>query len=136
MTTRDRRARGLRGPLAPRAVPLVHSRTAAFDAEVVQALERLQARLPELAECELVVAEVPPGPLRDGSPDPVPLGSATQARTGTPACLTVYRKPIELRTRPGGLRSDLIADVVVELVAELLGITPHEVDHDYVQHGA
>lgn len=135
MRTRDRRARGLRGPLAPRAVPLSRSRAAAFDDDVVQALERLQARLPELAEVELVVAEVPPGPLRDGSPDPVPLGSVSQAGTDAPACLTVYRKPVELRARPGALRGDLIADVVAELVAELLGITPHSVDHDYLRHG-
>lgn len=135
MTPRDRRDRGRRGPLAPRPVPIMRSRSESFDADVVHALERLQARLPELAEVELVVAEVPPGPRRDGSPDPVPLGAVSQPAVGAPAVLTVHRKPIELRTRPGTDRCELIADVVAELVAELLGIAPEAVDDDYAAPG-
>lgn len=131
MRARDRRARGLRGPLAPRPVPLSRSRAEVFDEDVVAAVERLQATLPELADVAVVVAEVPPGPRHDGSPDPVALGQAVAATATDPARMTVFRKPIELRAQPGAARSDLIADVVAELAAELLGVAPEAVDPSY-----
>lgn len=126
----------MRGPFAPRAVPLSGSRSARFDAEVVRAVERLQRGFPELSEVDVAVEEVPPWPRRDGAPDPVSLGRVTASTNDEPSRITVHRRPIELRTGPGEQRYDLIADVVAELVAELLELSPEEVDQDYDRGGA
>lgn len=127
----DRRDRGIRGMLAPRAIPISRSRSEAFDYEVIQAVERLQRALPELVAVEVAVDEVPPAARRDGSPDPVPLGRIERARAGVAARLTLHRRPIELRSAPGVERNDLIADTIAELVAELFGLAPRDVDPDY-----
>ena len=48
--------------------------------------------------------------------------------------MVVYRRPVEGRTPASRLRDAFVHDVVVELVAELLGLEPETVDPDYPQH--
>ena len=103
----------------------------AFDELVIDSVDRIQLAIPELEDVEVMVEDVPPSRRRDGAPDPVPLGRV-EPRIGTaPAQLIVHRRPIELRSAPGAEREDLVHDVVAELIAELFGLAPQQVDPDY-----
>jgi hypothetical protein len=125
---RDRRGRGLRGVLAPRAIPLRRSRSDAFDDLVVESAVRLQRRWGgELRAVEFLVEDVPPG--EDGGG--IPLGASRLAAGERPARIIVYRRPVETRATGERARATLVHDVVVEQVAELLGLEPETVDPDY-----
>jgi predicted Zn-dependent protease with MMP-like domain len=127
---RDRHGRGMRGPLAPFDVPLGAGRAARFDDLVVDAAEHLRRRWPdELARIEFAVDDVPS--LENWDRTWVPLARSFPAQGTLPARLVVYRRPIE--TRAHGLRdlAVLIHDVVVEEVAELLGVEPDQLDPGY-----
>ena len=128
---RDTHGRGLRGTLAPATMPVSRSRATTFDELVLSAVERIQQAYPELADVEIRVEEVPLRERRDGSPDPVSLGRLRPAGAGRPAALIVHRRPIELRASAGTQREDLVNDTVTELVAELFGLSPIQVDPDY-----
>jgi predicted Zn-dependent protease with MMP-like domain len=125
---RDRHGRGLRGTLAPPAVPLRGSRSDAFDGLVIDAAMRLQHRWAEqLTAVEFLVEDVPPG--EDGGG--IPLGACRAAAIGRPARVVVYRRPVETRAVGDRARAALVQDVVVEQVAELLGLEPDTIDPDY-----
>lgn len=113
-------------------MPISRSRAAEFDDLVVGSVERLQRAFPELSEVEVLVDEVPSRERRDGSVDPVELGRLRPAVLGRPAQLVVHRRPIELRAT-GADRENLVHDTVVELVAELYGLSPIQIDPDYGQ---
>jgi predicted Zn-dependent protease with MMP-like domain len=123
----------MRGPLAPPQVPISRSRAERFDDLVRDEARRLEQRWSDqLAGVEFAVEEVPPiGPLADGS-DPVPLSRLVPAADGRPPRIVVYRRPVEAR---GGDderdRARLVRDVVVEQVAELLGLSPESIDPTY-----
>lgn len=102
-----------------------------FDDLVLESIERIARAYPELEDVEVLVEEVPPKERRDGSPDPVSLGRAELPSGSAPPRIVVYRRPVELRAKPGEDREDLVHDVVAELIAELLGISPQQVDPDY-----
>jgi predicted Zn-dependent protease with MMP-like domain len=126
---RDRRGRGLRGPLLPAVLPAHRSRAEQFDDLVLDAVddvERTWAR--QLAGTEFAVEDVPPSdpaPWEDGG---VPLGRCFPAESGQPARVVVYRRPVELRADDPDDLADLVHDVVVEQVAHLLARTPEEID--------
>jgi len=121
------------------------SRADAFDDLVRDSADRLERKWPQLAGVEFVVQEVPPaeGGADDGwtggwvggwgGPDGVPLGRYVPARDGRPARVVVYRRPIELRSTTRDDRALLVHEVVVEQVAELLGLAPESVDPRYGQ---
>lgn len=132
--TRDRHGRGIRGPLAPAAVPVSLTRAERFDDLVLDAVERLERHLPEVARVDVVVEEVPIVPdadLRDPAEETVPLGRAEPAAGGEPPRIVVHRRPLELRARTRLELADLVQDVVAEQVAALFGLTPEQVDPDY-----
>jgi hypothetical protein len=111
------------------------SRTRAerFDDLVHDEVRRVTGRWRrELAGVEFAVEEVPPvEPWADGA-DPVPLGRLQPAAGDRPARIVVYRRP--LQARGGGDERDLarlVRDVVVEEVADLLGLAPESVDPTY-----
>ncbi|HSR25728.1 MAG TPA: metallopeptidase family protein [Candidatus Eisenbacteria bacterium] len=129
---RDRRGRGLRGSLTPDSVPLTQSRAERFDELVLDALERLERRWgDQLREVELAVEEVPPPPAAHDVDGPVRLGRVLPAGRSHPARIVVYRRPVEARAPGTRSRAALVHDVVVEQVAELLGLEPQTVDPDY-----
>ncbi len=130
---RDRHGSGLRGTIAPATMPISASRSQRFDETVISAIERIERAFPELDEVEVLIEDVPPAELRDGSPDPIPLGRVTEPIGSRPAQLIVHRRPIEIRTVPGSTRDDLVNDTVTELVAALYGLAPAQVDPDYGQ---
>ncbi|MFI9310403.1 metallopeptidase family protein [Streptomyces triculaminicus] len=140
---RDRHGRGMRGPIAPPQVPLSASRAEAFVDLVQDSAERLERRWPQLSAVEFLVLEVPvptggggpegPGVLDLLEGDSVPLGRYMAARGDAPDRIIVYRRPVEIRTKARDERALLVHEVVVEQVAELLGLAPESVDPRYGQ---
>ncbi|MCX5200828.1 metallopeptidase family protein [Streptomyces sp. NBC_00237] len=127
----------MRGPVAPPQVPLSASRAEVFGDLVHDSVERLERRWPQLAEVEFLVLDVPRAGGGDGaeewSDEPVPLGGVVPGADGRPACVVVYRRPVEIRTKSRDERALLVHEVVVEQVAELLGLAPESVDPRYGQ---
>jgi hypothetical protein len=144
---RDRRGRGLRGRLVPPEVPLSRSRAQQFDDLVLDVVEHLEGRwAAKLESVEFAVEDVPAVP--DGPPDSVvygtdvvedgavplarllPAGTAGPDAGGrpTPPRIVVYRRPLEVRAVDRTDLADLVHDVVVEQVANLLGLDPDDVD--------
>jgi predicted Zn-dependent protease with MMP-like domain len=129
----------MRGPIAPPQVPLALSRAELFDDLVRDAADRLERRWPQLADVEFAVQEVPwpvadAGSARDADRtdgDEVPLGRLIGARKDSPNRIVVYRRPVEIRAKSREERALLVHDVVVEQVAELLGLSPENVDPRY-----
>ncbi|MCT2593603.1 metallopeptidase family protein [Streptomyces sp. N2-109] len=131
---RDRHGRGMRGPVAPPQVPLVTSRAETFDDLVRDSADRLERHWPQLAGVDFAVQEVPR--MDDAEPDDsgiVPLGRVVPAHSDRPDCVIVYRRPVEIRTKNRDERALLVHEVVVEQVAELLGLSPESVDPRYGQ---
>jgi hypothetical protein len=131
---RDRHGRGLRGPLAPPQVPISLSRAEVFDDFVRDSVDRLEQRWPQLGEVEFAVQEVPwppAAPDADGLDDSVPLGRVVPAAKDRPSRIVVFRRPVEIRARGRDERAALVHDIVVEQVAELLGLAPETVDPRY-----
>ncbi|GAA3372170.1 metallopeptidase family protein [Streptomyces sannanensis] len=127
----------MRGPVAPPQVPLAASRAETFRDLVQDSVERLERRWPQLADVEFLVLDVPlmlegddPGSWSD---EAVPLGRAVPAGKEQPARIFVYRRPVEIRTKSRDERALLVHEVVVEQVADLLGLAPESVDPRYGQ---
>ncbi|MEU0334290.1 metallopeptidase family protein [Streptomyces sp. NPDC006193] len=125
----------MRGPIAPPQVPLAASRAEVFADLVQDSVDRLERRWPQLADIDFLVLEVPPlqgrGERAAWSDEAVPLGGTVPARDGRRARVVVYRRPVEIRTKGRDERAALVHEVVVEQVAELLGLTPETVDPRY-----
>jgi len=123
---RDRRGRGLRGSLLPGDLPGARSRSEQFDELVLDAVNRV-SRLwgSQLQAVDVVVEDVPPA-----EPDGVPLSLAEPASLDEPARIVVYRRPVESRAKGQQAREDLVHEVVVQAVAELLGLPLDVVDPD------
>ena len=129
---RDRHGRGLRGPLVPRGVPAWRSRKDRFDDRVLDAVERLEQRWArELVGVEFAVEDVPPSDPAPWEHGEVPLGRLFPGEGRLAPRVVVYRRPVE--TRAGDPRDvgPLVHEVVVEQVAQLLGLSPQQVDPGY-----
>ncbi|MBU7598643.1 metallopeptidase family protein [Streptomyces sp. P38-E01] len=135
---RDRHGRGMRGPVAPPQVPLSLSRADSFDNLVRDSADRLERQWPQLSGVYFAVQDVPLlGPSPAGAAEEaggqVPLGRLLPAKGDRPDCVIVYRRPVELRTKTREERALLVHEVVVEQVAELMGLSPESVDPRYGQ---
>jgi predicted Zn-dependent protease with MMP-like domain len=122
----------MRGPVAPPQVPLAVSRSEAFDDLVRESVHRLERHLPQLAGVDFAVQDVPRAD--HDAPDAygaVPLGRVVHPGDGRPARIVVYRRPVEIRAKNRDERALLVHEVVVEQVAELLGLSPESVDPRY-----
>ena len=132
---RDRHGRGLRTPLLPPNLPAARSRSEVFDDLVLEAVEHVERHWQkELDGVEFGVEDVPP-PLTDGevveldaAPEDVPLSRIVPGDRRTPTRIVIYRRPMELRSRNPLDLADLVHDVVVEQIAEYLGLDPDIVD--------
>ena len=129
---RDRRGRGLRGPLLPSTLPAWRSRADRFDDHVLDAVELLEQRWStELDGVEFAVEDVPPSDPAPWEHGEVPLGRFFPAQGELPPRVVVYRRPVETRATDPRDVAELTHDVVVEQVAHLLGLTPEQVDPRY-----
>jgi predicted Zn-dependent protease with MMP-like domain len=128
---RDRRGRGLRGPLLPPGAPAHRTRAQRFDDSVLAAVDRIQRRWPAVAGVEFAVEDVPPSDPAPWETGGVALGRLFPAEAGQPARILVYRRPVETRALDADDRDELVHDVGVEQVAHLLARTPEEIDPDF-----
>ena len=118
-------------------MPLSRTRAEQFDEVVDSAVARLERRWSqELATVEFAVAEVPPADLPDWAGELVPLAwlfpAVAAPPTGPlPPRIVVYRRPLEARASDRRELEALVLDVLVEQVADLLGLEPEAVDPDY-----
>ncbi len=131
---RDRHGRGMRGPtalpgpLSPRGTGYPATAARRFDDLVLSLVRPLQERWPDrLRHVEFGVEETPRLP-RDWSPEEIPLATVVPALPSTPARIVLFRRPIVHRCADRTETSALVLDVLVEQVAELLGLDPAEVD--------
>ena len=67
----------------------------------------------------------------DWHPETVPLSSLVRGTRGSPSRLVLFRRPIEHRAATRSELETLVLTVVVEQVAELLGVEPEVVDPRY-----
>jgi len=79
---------------------------------------------------EYAVEDAPQIP-DDWESDQVPLSSLVRGSGATPTRLVLFRRPIEHRAETRADLEALVLTVVVEQVAELLGIDPDRVDPRY-----
>ena len=131
---RDRRGRGMRGPaVLPRVPGQPELRTARerFDdlalGIVTEIDERWQDRL---GLVEYAVEDTPQVP-DDWSSATVPLSSLVRGSGSQPTRLVLFRRPIEHRCESRSELEAMVLTVVVEQVAELLGIDAELVDPRY-----
>ena len=117
-----------------RRVPLSQTRSERFDDLVRDAVQELDERWADrLADVELAVEDVPPddagsreGVVADDTAGgPVALGLLLRPVGGAPR-ITVYRRPLEARALDRMELAELVAEVVQEQVADLLGIDPSD----------
>ena len=131
---RDRHGRGLRGPeILPRQLGTPERPTARerFDALVLGIVEEIEARWSaRLGLVEYAVEDAPQIP-DDWSAETVPLSSLIRGQGTKPTRIVVFRRPIEHRCESREDLEALVLTVVVEQVAELLGIPAEEVDPRY-----
>jgi predicted Zn-dependent protease with MMP-like domain len=112
------------------------SRTKAelFDDLVLDTVEALERRFgKELAGVEFAVEEVPPDlnvydsdVLEDGEVPLARLLPGSTGRAGVPPRIVLYRRPLEFRAADREDLADLIHDVIIEQVANLLGVDPED----------
>ncbi|WP_134322655.1 metallopeptidase family protein [Cumulibacter soli] len=144
--TRDRRGRGIRGPLFPQTVPVYRSRAELFDDLVLDIVEQIDPKWRDVIEAvEFAVEDVPrvthqhpedvihqPNVIEDAS---VPLSKLAPGhvdglgREHAPR-IVIYRRPLEVRGRSVADLRDLVHEIVVEQLSNLLGVSPSDIDPD------
>jgi predicted Zn-dependent protease with MMP-like domain len=122
-------------------VPLARTRPERFDDLVLDAVERVERAIKDdadlaarLAVVEYGVEEVPPEDViaaTEAGTEPLPLARVEEASSGSPPRVVIYRRPIELRAPDPRVREGVVHEVVVERLAELLGVTVDELDPPY-----
>lgn len=131
---RDRRGRGMRGPaILPErpGEPMLPTPRERFDDLVLDLVGDLENRWADrLGLVEYAVEDAPQIP-DDWSSGTVPLSSLVRGSGGRPTRLVLFRRPIEHRSETRADLEALVLTVLVEQVAELLGIEPGDVDPRY-----
>ncbi|MDQ6522181.1 metallopeptidase family protein [Nocardioides sp. LHD-245] len=135
---RDRRGRGMRGPaVLPSAAPghrppRPRSRRETFDRIMIDVVTAIDARWSDhLGLVEYAVEDAPQLP-DDWDSGRVPLSSLVRGSGSTPTRLVVFRRPLEHRAADRTDLEAIVLTIVVEQVAELLGIDPAQVDPRYL----
>jgi predicted Zn-dependent protease with MMP-like domain len=118
----------------PATAPAARTRAEVFDdlvLDVVEGLERHWAK--ELSGVEFAVEEVPDevnvyesDVLEDGQVPLARLLPGRPGRHGVPPRIVLYRRPLEFRAGDRDDLADLVHDVIIEQVANLLGVDPDE----------
>lgn len=118
-------------PWAPRGVPASRTRAEQFDDIALRVLRAVVSRwVDHLGDLELAVEEVPViGP--DWTATTVPLASYVDRTATAPPRLVLFRRPLEHRAETSIDLEMLLLTVVVEQVAEVLGIPAEDVHPGY-----
>ncbi len=102
-----------------------------FDQVAVDVMSDVESRwAEELAPVELAVEDIPVLPRTWVAPR-VPLASLVPATQSTPPRLVLFRRPIEHRAESRVDLEALVLTVVVEQLADYLGVPAEEVHPDY-----
>lgn len=124
----------MRGPaVLPRVPGQPELRTSRerFDDLVLDIVSEIDERWQDrLGLVEYAVEDAPQIP-DDWSVDTVPLSSLVRGSGTTPTRLVIFRRPIEHRCETRSDLEAMLLTVVVEQVAELLGIDAEQVDPRY-----
>ncbi|MCF8610316.1 metallopeptidase family protein [Gordonia sp. HY285] len=147
---RDKRGRGLRGPILAPGIPARRTRSDAFDRAAVDAFAELDARWHDrLTGLDVAVDDIPGTLPRGADPSewetvawpeevtadgPVPLARLIPAAVDaqgrpTRAQIVLFRRPLELRALDDDLH-ELLREVLIQQVATYLGV-----DEDTVEDG-
>ncbi len=103
------------------------TRAEAFDDLVLETAERFRSVLGRRwHDVEFAVEDIPPQEPAEWEGG-VPLARLWPARGRLPARVVVYRRPVE-GIAGGSDRALVVHEVLVEQIALLLGVPPHEVD--------
>ncbi|WP_246004167.1 metallopeptidase family protein [Nocardioides marmoriginsengisoli] len=134
---RDRHDRGMRGPAfgkgpwAPKGVPAARTRSERFDDIALRVMRVVVAPwLDRLGDLELAVEEVPVIPA-GWSNTSVPLASYVEKSAAGGPRLVLFRRPLEHRAEGVLELETLLLTVIVEQVAEVLGIPAEDVHPGY-----
>lgn len=132
--SRDRRGRGMRGPAVvpvdPRT-PALRTRRQRFDQLVLDLVAPLDERWQNhLGLVEYAVEDAPMVP-DDWGDATVPLSSLIRGKGQEPTRLVLFRRPIEHRSQSRDDLEAMVHTIIVEQLAELLGLTPDQVDERY-----
>lgn len=123
----------MRGPgVLPRVPgrPATRTRRERFDELVLDIVTEIDARWQRhLGLVEYAVEDAPMLP--DDWGETVPLSSLVRGTGAQPTRLVIFRRPIEHRAESRDDLEAMVLTVVVEQVAELLGIPPEDVDPRY-----
>ena len=132
--TRDRRGRGMRGPgvLPERpGTPALRTARQRFDQLVLDVVTPLDEKWQRhLGLVEYAVEDTPMLP-DDWGDDTVPLSSLVRGKGQDPTRLVIFRRPVEHRANDRDELEAMVHTVVVEQLAELLNLTPGQVDERY-----
>jgi predicted Zn-dependent protease with MMP-like domain len=124
----------MRGPaVLPRVPgrPELPTRRERFDDLALGIVTEIDARWQDrLGLVEYAVEDTPQLP-DDWTSDTVPLSSLVRGSGSTPTRLVLFRRPIEHRCDNRAELEAMVFTVVVEQVAELLGIDAEDVDSRY-----
>jgi predicted Zn-dependent protease with MMP-like domain len=124
----------MRGPaVLPRVPgrPELRTRRERFDDLVLTIVTEIDDRWQErLGLVEYAVEDAPQIP-DDWTTETVPLSSLIRGSGTTPTRLVVFRRPIEHRCETRSDLEAMLLTVIVEQVAELLGVEPEMVDPRY-----
>jgi len=111
--------------------PRPYPRREIFDRLVLDVVADVEERWgARLGLVEYAVEDIPYLP-DDWTSGTVPLSSLVRGTGGRPTRLVVFRRPLEHRAADRAELEAMVLTVVVEQVAELLGIPPGEVDPRY-----
>jgi hypothetical protein len=120
----------MRGPALP-AVPANRTRSERFDLIALDLMDELWARVPtELGQVQLGIEEVPFLPNGWGE-DTIPLSTYVEAKRDQPARIVLLRRPIERRAPTRAELEATVLTVLVEQIADILGLPPEDVHPDY-----
>ncbi|MGH8792232.1 MAG: metallopeptidase family protein [Stackebrandtia sp.] len=130
----------------PAALPMSRTRTQNFDDLALEAVEAVEQTVADaerldagnlLRDVEFAVEDVPADVsaydtdvLEDRD---VPLARLMPGQPGTKGRnprIVIYRRPLELRAQGSEELAQMLRDVVVEQVANLLGVRPEDIDPD------
>jgi predicted Zn-dependent protease with MMP-like domain len=124
----------MRGPAIAPALPgrpELPTRGQRFDELVLETVRDIDTRWQDrLGLVEYAVEDAPQIP-DDWASGTVPLSSLVRGSGGQPTRLVLFRRPIEHRSETRADLEALVLTVLVEQVAELLGVDPADVDPRY-----